>query len=139
MKGFETFDHTADVGLTAYGETLQRLFENAALGLTSLLVDASTVHPGGIRDRVRAKALDKETLLVNWLNEILFLFTVQQEAFARFHIRSFSETAIEAEGEGELLDPGRHGLLREVKAATFHDLRIERTPEGWRARIVLDV
>ncbi len=136
---FETFEHTADAGLIARGADLPELFANAALGLTSLVVEPATVHPGGLRDRVRAEAPDRDALLVNWLNEVLFLFSVQKEVFCRFHIRSFSDTAIEAEAEGELLDPGRHGLLREVKAATFHGLRIARTPQGWEARVVFDV
>ncbi len=136
---FETFDHTADAGLMARGATLPELFTNAALGLMSLLVEPSTVQPGGLRDRVRAEAPDRDALLVNWLNEILFLFSVQKEVFCRFQIRSFSDTAIEAEAEGELFDPGRHGLLREIKAATFHGLKISRTTEGWEARVVFDV
>ncbi|MBI4396088.1 MAG: archease [Elusimicrobia bacterium] len=139
MEPFELFDHTADVGLIARGADLPSLFRHAAQGLTSLLVDPATVLPGGIRERVRVQAPDKEGLLVNWLNEVLFLFNVQQMVFSRFDVRSFSETGLEAEGEGELLDPGRHSVLREVKAATFHDLQIRRTEQGWEAKIVLDV
>ena len=139
MKPYEFFDHTADVGLTAYGASLPELFQNAALGLTALLVDPATVHPGGIRERIRAQAPDKETLLVNWLNEILFLYSVQLMVFCRFRVRKFSATEIVAEGEGELLDPVRHSVLREVKAATFHGLKIKATAEGAEASVVFDV
>jgi SHS2 domain-containing protein len=145
LPPFETFDHTADVGLIARGATLPELFQNAALGLSSLLVDPVSAHPCGIRDRVRAEASDLESLLVNWLNEILFLFTVQQMIFVRFDLKSLIEPSsdrkgsVEAEGEGELFDPGRHAVLREIKAATFHGLKIARTPAGWEARVVLDV
>jgi SHS2 domain-containing protein len=139
-RPYEFFEHTADLGLRASGRDLPDLFANAALGLMAAVVDPATVRPGGIRDRIRAEGPDRETLLVNWLNQVLFLFSVQRMVFCRFQVRSFSDTAIEAEGEGELLDPLRHGVLREVKAVTLHDLGVERAPDGtWRAKAILDV
>jgi SHS2 domain-containing protein len=146
MLPFEFFDHTADVGLSARGGSLPELFQNAALGVTAAMIDTSTVQPGGIRERVAARAPDRGTLLVQWLNEVIFLFTVQRMVFCRFQVKAFSEgspdgkgCSIEAEAEGELLDPGRHDLLREVKAATFHDLKIEESGGLWRASVILDV
>jgi SHS2 domain-containing protein len=136
---FEFFEHTADVGLAAYGDTLPELFQNAGLGLMALLVDPETVQSGGVRDRIEVQATDRETLLVHWLNEVLFLYQVQQMVFSRLHITSYSDTSIQAQGEGELLDPGRHRVLREIKAVTFHDVRVEPRGRGWAARVVLDV
>ena len=138
-SSYEFFNHTADVGLTARGRSLPGLFDAAGRGLMALLVDPATAHPGGIRERIRAEAPDRETLLVNWLNQILFLFSVQQMVFCRFHIRTLTDTFIEAEGEGELFDPGRHAVLREVKAATFRELDIKESSGIWQTKVVFDV
>lgn len=139
MKGFEYFEHTADVGLIARGKDLPELFQNAALGLMGLVVDEATVHSGGIRERIEASGPDRDALLVAWLNQVLFLFTVQKMVFRRFNVRALTDSSVVAEGEGELLDPGRHNVLREVKSATFHGLKIEQVPGGLQARVVFDV
>lgn len=139
QKTFEFLDHAADIGLTVRGASLTELFQNAGVGLMSVLVDTETAQAGGIRERIRAEGPDREALLVNWLNQILFLFNVQKMVFSRFEIRSISETSIEAEGEGELFDPGRHALQRGVKAASFRGLKIQQTGEHLTAQVVLDV
>jgi SHS2 domain-containing protein len=139
LKPFDYFDHTADVGLVARGRDLPELFQNAALGLMGLLADPATVQAGGIRERIEASCPDRDALLVAWLNQVLFLFSVQKMAFARFRVRSLTDTSVVAEGEGELLDPGRHSVLREVKSATFHGLKIAPVPGGFEARVVFDV
>ncbi len=139
QKIFDFFDQAKAVGLTVRGGSLPELFQNAALGLMAVAVDPETAQAGGIRERIRAEGPDREALLVNWLNQILFLFNVQQMVFCRFEIRAISETAIEAEGEGELFDPGRHAIQRAVKSASFRGLKIERTGEHWTARVILDV
>jgi SHS2 domain-containing protein len=143
MIPFEIYEHPAGTGLLARGAALPDLFQNAALGLMSWLVDLSTVRPGGIRDRVRAQAPEAETLLSLWLNEILFLYKVQQMVFCRFPIRRFGGAGqgvwfIEAEGEGELLDPGRHSVMRRAEAAAFHGLTLQKTEAGWQARLLFD-
>jgi SHS2 domain-containing protein len=138
QKIFEFFDRAADIDLTVHGGSLPELFENAGHGLMALVVDPETVSAGGFRERIRAEGADREALLVNWLNQILFLFNVQQIVFCKFHIRMFSETAIEAEGEGELFDPGRHGLQRAVKAASYRGLKIEQTGGHWTAQVTLE-
>lgn len=77
--------------MTARGASLPELFQNAGLGLMSILVDQETARPGGIRERIRAEGPDRETLLVDSLNQILFLFNVQQMVLCRFEIQSISE------------------------------------------------
>ncbi|HEV2356430.1 MAG TPA: archease, partial [bacterium] len=72
MHPFETFEHTADIGLAARGDTLEEVFVNAAMGLVDLIVD-----PAGRREDTRldvsVSAVDREALLVAWLNELLYL------------------------------------------------------------------
>lgn len=138
MSGpFETRVQPGGAQVSARGRDLPELFIHAALGLTSLLADPSTVRAGGIRDRVRAQAADPRALLSAWLDQILFLFRVQNMVFGRFQVRSLSDTAIEAEAEGELLDPGRHAVLRDAATTVVQDADVRRTTEGWAASFFL--
>ncbi len=115
--------------------TLPDLFQKAAVVWMSEFVDLTTIHPGGLRDRIRAEAPNAEALLAAWMERIHFLFASQNEVFHRFEIRKLTETVIEAEGEGELFDPGRHRLRAAAPAPTFRIHSLEQTPEGWEAKI----
>jgi SHS2 domain-containing protein len=136
--GFEIFAVTADVGILAWGPTLPAVFREAARGLWSLMVEAGRVE---CREwvRVSATAGDRETLLVAWLNELVFLGEARHFAAGEWRIRSLGETALEAEVGGETLDPARHLRLGHVKAATYHDLAVVPTRTGWEARVIVDV
>jgi len=143
-KPFGAFSHTSDVGLLAHGATIEELFQNAANGVLSLLVDPAQVTSEEIRDRWTTQGPDVETLLVNWLNEIVFQFSVKHVVPARVAVRRLNlpdagPCEIEAEIAGGVLDPARHLILREIKAATMHGLSIRRTAGGWEARVILDV
>lgn len=137
-KDYETFPHTADLGLIARGATLGRLFENAALGLTSLLTDPEKVRPE--RETLfELRADTPESLLVAWLNEVLYRFTVRRDACRRFEVRLGPEGSLSASAWGEPLDPACHPVLREIKSATYSDLRIVREKHGFSVRIVFDI
>lgn len=135
---FAVTSHTADIGLDAYGKTLPELFENAATGMFSLLIDPAEVSTA-LQERVRVEAKDQSALLVAWLNELIFLFQTQHMALCGFHISRFSETGLEAHVEGELIDPHRHHPLREIKSATYHELSVDKTREGYKGHILFDV
>jgi SHS2 domain-containing protein len=136
--GFELFAVTADVGIRAWGPTLEAVFQEAARGLFGLMVEAGTVE---CREWVcvSAAAGDRETLLVAWLNELLFLSEARRFVAGDWRIRSLGDTAVEAEVGGEPADPARHVRLGHVKAATYHDLAVRRTETGWEARVIVDV
>lgn len=125
------------VELTARGKDLPALFVDAARGLGALLVDAETVSAGGLRDRVLAEGQGREALLSNWLGQVLYLYRRQGEVLSRFHIRRLTDTAVEAEAEGELFDPGRHAVKVSVKS--IGPARVVETSEGWTATAVLEV
>jgi SHS2 domain-containing protein len=138
MRSFETFEHTADIGLVARGGTLEELFANAAMGLVDLIAD-----PSGLRDtthmRLTVSAPDREALLVAWLNELLYLLDSEKYLPRHCRITRFSETGLTAELWGERVERGRHTLRRLVKAATYHELRIIHKGGRWEGRVVLDL
>lgn len=136
--GFELFAVTADQGIHAWGPTLAELFRQAARGLFSLLVSAETV---GCRQwvPVEASADDLGALLVAWLNELLYLYETRGMVAGEFRIEWLEGTALRALVGGEPLEPGRHALLGGIKAATYHDLCVAQTAEGWEGRVVLDI
>ncbi|MGQ9676982.1 MAG: archease [Chloroflexota bacterium] len=138
MGAFEYFEHTADVGITAFGSDLKDVFAAAALGLFSLMADL-----GDLRDKecieVVVEAEDVESLLVAWLNELLFLFDVEHLLLRSFEISVIGDNGLRAQCWGERFDPERHRLKLGVKAATYHQVRVERIGDGYRAQVVVDV
>ena len=139
---FEPVDHTADLAYLARGRTLAELFQNAALGMMSQLTDTAAVRPIE-NDRIEVEGDDLEELLVSFLQEILFRLETRRRIYGVFQVESVGPLRLRAHARGEDLDPARHALLTEVKAATYHDLRIaeEDSPAGrlYKVRIVLDI
>jgi SHS2 domain-containing protein len=136
--GFELFAVTADKGIRAWGRNLPDLFVNAARGLWSLMVETGTARADRMLP-VKVEANDLETLLVAWLNELLYLHEVEEFVAARFAITHLSDTTLEAEVWGERVDRARHCQVSHVKAVTYHLLRVRPTEEGWEAQVVVDV
>lgn len=121
--GFEPVDHTADIGLRAWGRTLEELFEQAGQGMISLLVDPTSVHAGDHRSVVLA-AVDIEEGLIALLQEILYVYEVGRFAPAGVSVARVAPDSVTAEIRGEPFDPSRHDVRTDIKAATYHDLRI---------------
>lgn len=138
MRAFETFEHTADIGLLARGRTLAELFANAADGLADLIVDRD-----GLSDtaqvQVSVAAADPESLLVAWLNELLYLLDTQRFVPRRAQITSLDATSLTAQLFGDAIDPDRHTVRRMIKAATYHALSLRQTDGMWEARVILDL
>jgi SHS2 domain-containing protein len=137
MERFEVFEHTADVGIIAYGRSLEELFANAAAGMMHFLIDNSIVRKTERRTRT-VEADDREGLLINWLNDLLVVLNADGFVPADFDIRELSETNLKAQIVGEPVDPARHAFRLDVKAATYHALQIGKN-EYWHARIIFDV
>jgi SHS2 domain-containing protein len=134
MKRFEEIPHTADWSFRAFGRDLPELFENAAFALFALEGVRRTDAPTVERD-VQVTGIDHESLLVNWLNELLYWQDTQRETYDEFHIAQFSATALQAHVTGT-----RSAQLDKlVKAVTYHNLEIAETPDGWQAVLVVDV
>ncbi len=137
MPRFELIDHTADVGIIAYGKDLKEAFANAAYGMFSLIADLDVVSENISRE-IDVKSSDPEALLVDWLNELLYIFDVDHIIFKRFEITSLNRNRLKAKVYGEKIDTSRHQLKTAVKAATYHMLKIKRE-NGVRVRFILDI
>jgi len=134
---FRVLEHPADVGIEAYGETLQNLFENSATGLTSIIAGASTVHATQ-RRQVVIESSDVERLLVRWLNEVLYLYDADRFLFSRAEFESIAETGLSGYLLGEPYDPLKHEFHMNVKAITYHQLSVQKRVR-WIARVFFDV
>lgn len=131
---FKPLDHPSDVGIIAYGKTSQEIFENAAYGMFSTMAELDAVDKK-IPVQVKVTGEDLESLLINWLNELIFDEDAKKLLLKEFDIKKLSPTALEAVVWGEKIDPSRHLLYRPIKAATYNQLQIKEN----QATIVFDV
>ncbi len=134
----ETFDHTADLGLRVRAADLNTLFAEAAEALFETLVeDPGTVIAAQSRE-VRLVGTDREYLLFDWLKELLYLFDAEHFLCRRFDVQVSADGLI-GTAWGEPLDRTRHEPGHEVKAITYHGLRVEQTADGWLAEVIVDI
>jgi SHS2 domain-containing protein len=137
-KPYRLITHTGDLGMTVRGKDRIDLFEQAAWAFFDLLVDARSIEPKKPLE-VSVEAPDREALLVAWLGELLYLFETQKIVLGKFEIKTLTDQSLEAIAWGEPFHREKHRFKRAVKAVTYHLLRIWETPQGWRARVILDV
>jgi len=135
---YETLDHTADLGIRVTAGTREELFENAGLALFDLLTDLSRVR-ATTRFAFSLKAENLEALLVQWLRELLYLFFGKKMVFCRLEIAELTEDSLSVTCWGERVDPERHVFRTEIKAVTYHGLRVARAEQGWTADVIFDI
>jgi SHS2 domain-containing protein len=134
---YELFDHTADLGLRARAPNLDSLFAETAQALFAAIVDdPSTIQP---QQKVSIALPPDEPvyLLLDWLKELLHCFDADHFLFRQFTVHV--NGGVQATAWGELYDSARHHLAHEVKAITYHGLRVEQTPDGWLAEVIVDI
>ena len=136
-KEFEILNHTADAGIIAYGSNMNEAFANAAKGMFSLITELEDVEETEYRD-TKLTATDRESLLVEWLNELIYLFDVENILFKKFDIMQLNNTHLKARSYGARVDSSRHELKTGVKAATYHMLRIDRD-DGIKIQVLFDI
>jgi SHS2 domain-containing protein len=135
---FELLEHPADIGFRARGTTLEELFSNCARALVSIILDPSAILP--IESiSISGVGGDLASLLVNWLNEVLFHVDGRRLALAEFAIAHVTETHVECIARGEPRDRERHPSRVTVKAVTYHQLKVEQTADGWVADVYVDI
>jgi SHS2 domain-containing protein len=134
MTGFEEIEHTADRAFRVTGRDLVELLTNAAHAIHALDGLRATGKPSATRE-IEVEGVDCESLLVNWLNEILYLEQAHQLVCERFHIVELKSHRLRARVETRKC----HRNYGHIKAVTFHNLKIRKTPEGLQAEVVLDV
>lgn len=138
MKRYEQFGHTADIGVRAFGSTKKELFENAAFAMFDIIADLEGLTSSLTQD-IDLRASDPEALLVVWLDELLFHFYTKQIIFFKFDITEFSDTHLAARAYGRPVGANRNRLKTEIKAATYADLAIKKTADGYSVEVIFDV
>ncbi len=135
---FEVFDHTADLGIRVRADDLSGLFAEAGRALFSVLMtDLDTVRPQE-QIELELETPDRADLLHDWLAELLYRFDAERFVFARFDVE-INVARLKAVAHGEPIDPARHELDAEVKAVTYHGLKVEPHATGWLAEVILDI
>lgn len=135
---YETFEHTADLGLRVWADDLDTLFADAARGLFSMIVpDPASIRPQETISITVAGEIS-ELLLFDWLNELLYTYEVRHLLLCQFepHVTASGLTAT---ARGEPLDRDRHVLDHEVKAITYHRLKLEQQDGRWLAEVIVDI
>ena len=130
MQKFRFLDHTADVGIQAYGETICEAFENAALGMFNIITDPSKVGTGQDFE-VTIEGDDLKALLHEWLDQLLILSQVNNMLFSSFKVdlRPIDHRiGLTGLAMGEPADPSKHVYKTEIKAVTHHMLEVKENP-----------
>ena len=138
MKRFDFLDHTADIGLVVYGEDLKRLFENAGEAFFTVITDLEKVRKR-IERKIEIGKESLERLMVDWLNELLYLHEVEDLLFSHFEVESVGEDGLKARVKGEPFEEGRHPIKTGVKAVTYHQIQVKQENGLWRAQVILDL
>lgn len=135
---YELFEHTADLGLRVRAADLDTLFAEAARALFAALVEDLDTVVASQRVEVRLPPDDREYLLFDWLKALLYHCDAEHLLLSRFEVHIGGD-GLSGAAWGELMDPARHELAHEVKAITYHGLRLERTADGWLAEVIVDI
>ncbi|MGB3561982.1 MAG: archease [Thermoanaerobaculia bacterium] len=138
---YRFIEHTADTGLEVEARTLDELFVEALRGMTDCITEVEQVVPK-TRRRLVVQAGDLGRLLVEWLSEVVYLFEVEDLLLSQAEVEikeSKEGFDLEATAAGEPYDPDRHPVKIALKAVTYHQLKVEQTPDGWQARVIFDI
>jgi len=126
MKKYDLIDHTADIGVKAYGKTLSEAFENASKAMFDIITDNSEIESVGQYD-LEMKSDDLEQLLVDYLSELLFLHDSKNLVFGFFKIElDEKKKSISAKVFGEKFNLSKHKIGSEIKAVTYHMLEVKK-------------
>lgn len=134
---FQFIDHTADAGILVTAPTLEVMFETAAMAFTELITDADSLRHRVVR-RFRLQEDDLASLLVAWLQELLYLLDTEGLIFGRFQV-NLHELSLEATAWGEVFDAEIHPMKTEIKAVTYHQLEVGQSDRGWQAQVIFDI
>lgn len=135
---YELFDHTADLGVRVTAPDLNSLFAEAGRALFAALVDNLEDVRAETEVRLEIEGGDREYLFFDWLNELLHEYESREVLLSEFDVQ-VTDTGLAATARGEAVDRDRHRLSHEVKAITYHGLKVEETGEGWRAEVIVDI
>jgi len=135
---YKLTDHTADLGIEVYGSSLRELFENAGYAMFDIITDTNRLTAFS-ETTLNITGEDRPDLMVNWLRELLYLWTGKGLLVKLINILSISDYALSAIVKYEPFAPERHQIKSELKAVTYHQIRVERKDAKWEAGIIFDV
>ena len=136
--GWEHFEVEADVGVRGWGPTRAEAVAQATLGVFALLAPSGEVEPRERRE-VRAQADAPEALLVAWIDECLYVHEIEGFVAHAVELTTCTDTLAHGLLHGEPFDPSRHRAGTGVKGAPYHQASLAAGPEGWQARVIVDV
>ena len=141
-KDYELIEHTADVGIRVKGKDLKELFQNAASAMFDIIAEKrapahQNTRPPAKKIIIEQTASNVEELFINWLNELLSLSSAKEVIFSNFIIHSISEKTIKATAAGHPSKAFKSNV--EIKAATYHQLKVAREGNMWQAEVIFDV
>lgn len=135
---FRILEHTADIGFRAWGASPAELFENAARAMMSIAADVEAIEAAQ-ETPVEIEGEDFESLMVNWLSEVLYLFDSNEFAPKRFQVDEIEPTKLRARLAGESREPRRHPWKLIVKAVTYHEIEVAEHNGRWETQVFLDI
>jgi SHS2 domain-containing protein len=139
--GFELFDHTADIGVNAWGKDISEAYEFAAISMYSIIFHGSPpkVEPKG-EFRIKLKSSDIDQLLVDWLDEILFIYSTEHIVLSNFKIEiDIEKKSLDAIVSGEIVSDEYLIGTCEIKAVTYHMLSVKKTDTRWDVKVLFDI
>ena len=138
MKRYELIDHTADIGIIAYGKDLSEAFGNSAYAMFDILTNADKIDAKESFE-IELSANDREELLRNWLDELLFRYETERILCGKFDIKKLDGNSLEATVFYEKIDRSRHEIKAEIKNVTYHQLEIKKHRDKWSAQVIFDL
>lgn len=136
-KRFTEIDHSGDVGIEAWGSSIEEVIENVTRGLFSLMVRGDVETE--VRRELSVTSQSQEDLLVDWLSEVIATAATNREVYGTVELRCEGTCGLTGVICGESVEPERHDLRFEVKAATYHGLVFERLERGYHALVIFDL
>jgi SHS2 domain-containing protein len=138
MERYKVFDHTADLGVAIYGKTVKELFANAAFAVFDIITDLNRVKTTEERTII-VEGEGWEDLLVNYLREVLYMFNGEGLLLKEYSIIEIDPQHLEGRVSGELFNPSKHRINKEIKAVTYHQITVRETLGMWMGRVIFDV
>jgi len=135
---YRLIDHTADFGIHVFGSDLKDLFSNAALAMFDQITIVKDLQPEK-ELKIHVPGSDWPDLMINWLRELLYLWTGKERLVGKFNIFSISEYKLSATVKYDPYNSDRHVITNDIKAVTYHQIQVNQVANGWESRIIFDV
>ncbi len=138
MKNYELIEHTADIGIRVSGKTKEDIFASAACAMFDIMGVSGAID-SKVQHSLTIEGASTEELLVCFLNELIYLFMSKKFLPAKFRIVKMNNRSLVVLISGEKFNSKRHRLKTEIKAATYHNLKVKKTTTGYQAEVIFDL